>query len=398
MTSETVAATDLDPSVDFDVEGHGPFEQLQTWLSLRRPGRAGMAIRIVVAIGVAWAPLVVLTAISGKLLGPPASQPFWCELKLNAGLLIAMPLFALSMTPLYIAVRKTVLHFVRSGLIAREDVSRYHGELFKVARLRDSAVAQSVVTGLVLACLYGAGRTLAADLPGWAVYESGGARFIAPAGWWFTFVARPVLAVWLGMSVFRWVVYVVLIARLSRLPLRFVPTHPDGCGGMAFIGALPRTFGATVFGLSSVLAGTFATDLLWNGAKLDSIKGNVLVFVVTVVVMLVGPLILFAPAMLAARKQASLEYGALSSRHARLFEDRWIARGAPDDDLISAPEISTLCDIDAPLSRVMSMRIVPITRNLLVAVATPALLPLLPVVLIEVPFFEALKQLGGKLL
>jgi hypothetical protein len=128
------------------------------------------------------------------------------------------------------------------------------------------------------------------------------------------------------------------------------------------------------------------------------IKGSVLVFVVTVVVLLVGPLVLFAPAMLAARKKASLEYGALSSRHARLFEERWIARGAPDDDLLSAPEISTLCDIDAPLSRVMSMRLVPVTRNLLVAVATPALAPLLPVVLIEVPFFDALQKLGGKLL
>ena len=398
MTEDATPSPDVDPTADFDVDGHGPFERLQTWISLRRPGRRGMVIRIVFAIVVAWAPIVVLTAMSGKLFGPPSSEPFVCELQLNASLLIAMPLLALSMTSLYVAVKRTALHFARSGLVAPKDVPRYHDELVKVARLRDSWAAQAVVALVVLGLLYGTGRTRIDHLPGWAVDEATGTRVVSAAGWWFTFVARPVLGIWLGMRVFQWLVYVVLIARLSRFPLRVVPTHPDGCGGLAFIGALPKTFVVTIVGLASVLAASLATEMLWHNATLESIRINVLVFAVTVVLLLLGPLVLFAPAMVAARKRAALEYGSLSSRHARLFEERWMKSGAPDDDLISAPEISTLCDIDAPLSRVMKMNTVPVTRGLLLAIALPALAPFLPVVMIEIPFVELLKQVGGKLL
>jgi hypothetical protein len=398
MTHDAAYAADADAMAEFEVDGHGPFERLQTWLSLRRPGRGGTVTRIVVAVGIAWAPLVVLTAMAGKLFGPPASEPFACELRLNVGLLVAMPLLALSLNSLYVAVKKTALQFVRSGLVAPTDVSGYHDELAKVARLRDSWAAQGLVAFVTFAFVYGSGRTLTADLPGWAVDEFSGARVVSAAGWWFTFVARPVLALWLGMSVFRWVVYVVLVARLSRLPLRFVPTHPDGCGGLAFIGALPRTFGVTIVGIASVLAASLATDMLWRSATLESVRTPAIVFAATIVVFLLGPLFLFAPRMLAARKQAALDYGALSARHARLFEDRWIRSGAGDDELLSASEISTLCDIDAPHSRVVNMRTVPVTRTLLLAILLPALAPFLPVVLIEIPLLELLKQVGGKLI
>jgi hypothetical protein len=398
MAEDATPGGDFDAAADFDVEGHGPFERLQAWISLRQPGRRAIVIRIVVAVAVAWAPLVVLTAIAGKLFGPPSSEPFSHELRLHAALLVALPMFVFSMTPLYLAVRRTALHFVRSGLVAPQDVERYHGELAKVARLRDSSLAQFLVALVVLGFIYGGGRTLTADLPRWAVDEGSGARAVSAAGWWFTFVARPVFAMWLGMSVFRWIVYVVLMARLARLPLRLVPTHPDGCGGLAFVGALPRTFGATICGLASVLAASFAADMLWRGANLDSLSIPVVVFIATIVVLVLGPLALFAPGALAARKQAALEYGALSARHARLFEERWLKGRPPDDELMSAPEISALCDIDAPLSRVIKMRTAPVTRDLLLAIVLPALAPFLPVVLIEVPLAELLKQLGGKLL
>jgi len=400
MTHDAPAAIDLDPTADLDLdgEGHGPFERLQTWLSLRRPGRAGTVIRIVFAVGIAWAPLVALTASDGKLFGPAASEPFARELKLNAALLVAMPLFALSMTSLYLAVKTTALHFVRSGLIAREDVPLYHDELKKVARLRDSWLVQMVVVALVLGLNYGTGRTLIENLPGWAVDESAGVRVASAAGHWSRWVARPIFSLWLGMSVYRWVVYVVLMWRLSRLPLRLVPTHPDGCGGLAFMGALPKTFGVTVAGLATVLSASCAAGMIWHKDNLESVRDPILFFVVSVVVLLLGPMLLFAPRMAAARKQAALDYGALSARHARLFEERWVKSGAPDDDLLSAPEISTLCDIDAPLSRVVKMATVPVSRSLFMAILLPAVLPCVPVVLIEIPLVDLLKQVGGKLL
>ena len=45
------------------------------------------------------------------------------------------------------------------------------------------------------------------------------------------------------------------------------------------------------------------------------------------------------------KRQALLDYGALASRHDRAFESRWLHGGGKDEDLLGAPDISSLADL-----------------------------------------------------
>ena len=88
-----------------------------------------------------------------------------------------------------------------------------------------------------------------------------GARLTA-AGWWCALVSSPVFWFLLLRWLWRHAVWGLLLRDLARLELRLVATHPDGAGGLAFIGQYPNAFAAFVFALSCVLGAAIARALL----------------------------------------------------------------------------------------------------------------------------------------
>jgi len=117
-------------------------------------------------------------------------------------------------------------------------------------------------------------------------------------------------------------------------------------------------------------------------------------FVVLMVVLFVAPLLALAPPLLAARRPARLAYGALLAEHGRRVHHKWI-EGEPvrGDPLLGAPELGPVADTIALYGVVEKMRPVPIGAAAVLAVAVPALLPMLPVLAIQVPLKDILAAL-----
>jgi len=55
---------------------------------------------------------------------------------------------------------------------------------------------------------------------------------------------------------------------VSRLELKFVPTHPDRCGGAGFLSLVDTTFAPVVLAQGVVLAEMIANRIFYAGAKL----------------------------------------------------------------------------------------------------------------------------------
>lgn len=395
----SAADTSCEAGHELEPPGDGPLDRLDAWLRMRRPPPYGTAIKLTIIVGLGWVPLVVLTAIDGTLLGPAASQPFWAELQTHVAMLVTLPAFVLAQPTIHARVARIALHFVRSGVVPADEIPVYHEQLQRVAKLRDSSFVQLAV--LVAAFAFGFLRTAstATDMSAWAVDRTGSEPAFTPAGAALVLVSRPILAVWLGMTVWRWVVYVALVARLARLKLRIVASHPDGAGGLAFVDGLPKAFGVTVFGVSATIAASMARDILFRGAHVEQFKLPFAVLVGSLVAVLIGPLTIFGPRLAAAARAARLDYAILAGRHARLFEDRWVREsGGRDDELLGASEISSLADMDASYQNVVRMRTLPVGRAALIAVALPAVVPFVPVAAIEIPIADVLKQLAGALI
>jgi hypothetical protein len=111
-----------------------------------------------------------------------------------------------------------------------------------------------------------------------------------------------------------------------------------------------------------------------------------------------GPFFFFTPLLARLRRRALYLYGVLAAQHSVLFEKRWFTREAPKDELLGASEISSLTDLATAYFVAESIRAIPFRRSTVVTLALTAAIPMIPVVLLEVPLQEIVSRLAKFLL
>ena len=117
-------------------------------------------------------------------------------------------------------------------------------------------------------------------------------------------------------------------------------------------------------------------------------------FVVLAVTVFSAPLLAFLPLMIRAKRKALLDYSALVGRHGRLVRDRWIlGKELADDSLLGAPELGPIADTGPAYDAVAAMRVLPIGKATVAPLLIAAVLPLVPVLAIEIPITQILKSL-----
>lgn len=212
------------------------------------------------------------------------------------------------------------------------------------------------------------------DTPTW--YSRGGGRWsLTPAGEWYVFVSLPIVQFVLLRWYFRFFIWFRLLWQVSRLNLNLIPSHPDRCAGLGFLGKSSWAFGPILFGQGVLLAGLVASRVLYRGESLVSFKMQIAGFVAFFVTAILGPLAMFTPKMAAARRKGLGEYGLLAQRYVQDFHDKWVVgETARSDELLGTGDIQSLADLGNSYGLVRDMRIVPlglddITRLALVTVA-----------------------------
>lgn len=154
-----------------------------------------------------------------------------------------------------------------------------------------------------------------------------------------------------------------------------------------------------ILGQSAFLSALMANRILFQGATLVSFQYEIVAFVVVQLVVVLGPLCVFAPTLLALQRQGEREYGVLAARYTREFHAKWIGGDAPaNEPLVGSADIQSLADLANSYEVVRGMRWVPFGRDTIIQVAVPILAPFLPLALTVVPADEILKKLFGMLL
>jgi hypothetical protein len=146
-----------------------------------------------------------------------------------------------------------------------------------------------------------------------------------------------------------------------------------------------------IAGTSIVLAGGWGHDVLYHGTPLASLRLPAALHLFLMLVLFLAPLLVFAPRLAALKRQSVLAYGALVGRHGRLVERRWLRGQAVDDDgLLSAPELGPVADTLTLYQAVSGLRVVPIGKQALLTVVGAAVVPMIPVVAIQIPVKDQL--------
>ena len=127
-----------------------------------------------------------------------------------------------------------------------------------------------------------------------------------------------------------------------------------------------------------------ASLILFKGAALPEFADELAMVVAWVIGVVFGPLLFFAPQLVAAKKTGLFEYGRLAARHMREFDTKWIAgRAPPGEPLVGSPDISSQADLSGAYSVVEGMRLAPISYIAVMRLAAMTLIPAAPLLLTE---------------
>lgn len=127
-------------------------------------------------------------------------------------------------------------------------------------------------------------------------------------------------------------IWVRFLWQSSRLELNLIPTHPDRAAGLGFLGMSSTAFAPLLMAHGALLAGLMANPIFFAGAKLTDFKMEILGAVAFLLLLVLGPLLVFSPRLMRAKRTGLREYGMLASRYVAEFDLKWVRGGATDDE------------------------------------------------------------------
>lgn len=385
------AAASRFPRTQFDlslVRG-GPFYRAQQAVRLIRPGEWNHLRRVAVAIAIAWLPLVVITAVHN----PTALNSLLRDYRVYARLLIAVPVLLVGQLMMDVRFRMIVAHIGEANLLGIEDWPRLDSTIALVKRLRDSIFPEAAILALVVIHTATTLRRQVDATP-WLASGVQPDLHLTAAGWYGVLVSATIFQFLLGLGLWKWLLWALFAFKFSRLDLKLIPIHPDRHGGLGFLGLTPIAFTPISFAAATAIGSTWRHDILVHGARLASFKLPALVLLILITLIALGPLAFFAPRLGTLRRQGILDYGALGQIHSMGFHDKWIhQRTGHEAELLTAEEISTLCDYGGSYERLKGMTPFPADRGAYVALGASVLVPMLPAVIAVVPLIVIVKDL-----
>jgi len=130
------------------------------------------------------------------------------------------------------------------------------------------------------------------------------------------------------------------------------------------------------------------------GVPLNSYAFGIGAFVVLVLLIFLGPLLMFTPRMIAAKIKSVREYSALGVADHRAFDRNCVQGVNPGNDpLLGAPEISSLADLGGAYEILAKMRPLPFDPSDMLALVMASLFPMAPLLLTVYPLDELLRLL-----
>jgi len=383
-------------AADFSIVLGGPLFQL-----LRRAHVSGNALELVrrrmaVIAALAWLPLLVLALAGGRAFGDAVAVPFLKDVEVHARFLVALPLLIVAEFVVHVRMRTIASEFVVRGLVAPGALERFRDAVRAAVRLRNSVAAEVAMVVIVYALgIPVLWREVAAlDVATWYADPSSGSAGLTAAGLWFVYVSVPLFQFLLLRWYFRLVVWMRFLWQVSRIPLDVSSMHADRMAGFGFLAGTAFAFVPLAMAHGALLAGVIANRVFYVGAALTDSKVEVALVVAFLLLLVFGPLTVFAQQASRAKRTALRVYGRLAQRYVTDFERTWLPGGLPAEaSPLGSGDIQSLADLSNSLETVRSTRLVPITRQAVMTLVVATLVPLVPLLLTVIPAEELARRL-----
>jgi hypothetical protein len=378
----------------------GPFHRFQQTLHLEDPLNPRTSRRALLFALVSWLPLAALAAVQGLAINVDPRRSLLLDFTVYARFLVAVPLFILGEGVADSRYSMIVNYLIRSGIVTGTERQAYDDLLSSTRRLRDSRVAEILwvvlaYVGSVLSIFIYHARS---EQSTWLVNGAAGSIPLSWAGCWYAAVSVPLFQFLLYRTIWSWLIWVRFLWRLSRLRLRLTPTHPDLAGGLNILGDSPYAIAVFVFAIGAVLSAALIMQISREGASVVIYHNVFIVYLLLAIMISIGPLLLFIGKLDGLRQRGLRDYGTLASRHAQLFDEKWVKGAGVAKDIVEiplgSPDTSSISGLKASYETVKRVKFFPFGVRALVVLAAAALIPMVPLMLMEFPLQKILKTIA----
>jgi len=365
---------------DFSLVLGGPLFQL-----LRRAHLEGSALellhrRIVAFILLTWVPLLILSTFASGI-GGTTGISFFRDIEVHARFLVALPILIGAELLVHLRIRPVIRRFVEWRIVLPEDLPVFQRAVESALKIRNSIFIELalVVAVYTLGLWLWNGRS-ELGLATWYALPAGRWN-LTPAGYWYVFVSLPVFQFIRLRWYMRLLIWFRLLWQVNRIHLNLLPTHPDRCGGLGFLGKSSYAYAPILFAQGAILAGIVADRVLYRGESLQSFKFQIGGFVLFFLVVILGPLLIFTPRMADARRKGLADYGLLAQKYVEGFDQKWVHGAFPSGELLGTGDIQSLADLGNGYQIVREMRVVPFGLQDVSRLAIATVAPMVPLLL-----------------
>jgi hypothetical protein len=372
---------------DFSLVLGGPLFQLLRKARLEGDAQELLHRRIIASILLTWVPLLILSTY-GEHVGRIARIAFLHDIEVHARFLVALPVLIAAELLVNMRIRLIVRRFVEWRIVLPEGMPAFHRAIESAVKIRNSVLVELALLAIVyIFGLWAWSGRAAVSFATW--YASPGGRWnLTPAGYWYVFVSLPLFQFILLRWYMRFLIWFRFLWQVNRIELNLVPTHPDRCGGLSFVGKSSYAYTPILFAQGAILAGIVADRVLYNGDTLVSFKFQIGGFIVFFVVAVLAPLFMFTRRMARVKRKGLADYGLFAQRYVESFDQKWVRGTLPSDELLGTGDIQSLADLGNSYQVVREMRVVPFGLQDVSRLALATAIPLSPLLLTIFSFEE----------
>jgi len=384
---------------DFSLVQGGPLFQLFVRSHLATSGLDLLKRRILFFVLLTWLPLLLLSAVSGQLLESSIKIPFLYDIEVQVRFLLVLPLLLVAELVVHQRIKLVVQQFIERKIITAETRPHFDACIASALRLRNSVWLEIGMIALVMGYHFAWAELVAQHTTTWYAHDVASEQQLTLAGYWFMYFSLPVYQ----FLMFRWLLRIFVWARflwqVSRLNLYLVATHPDKAGGLGFLAGSAAAFIPLTLSLGSQLSAMIANRIFYGSANLLDFKPEIAASVIFMLLIVLGPICVFAGHLAKTKREGSMRYGCLASSYVIEFERKWLRGGtAQDESFIGSADIQSLADLNNSLETIRAMRLFPFGKETVLQIAAAVLLPVLPLALTLISLEELAQKILGILL
>jgi hypothetical protein len=328
----------------------------------------------------AWLPLVLLTVFEGTFLDGP-TVPFVKSLGTHARLLIAIPLFFVAEAFFDARAVEVLQRLLDSQVVPPQERGAFWTALRRTRRLTNWWLFEAALALVTIVAIANGLRTdLPVDVSTWRL-DAGDRPTLA--GWWYSAISIWFFQFLLWRWCLRLIIWTGLLGSIARMNLQLIATHPDRAGGLGGFGIAHVELGALGFGATAMLTASYAEQILFAGADPNAFVLPLAAAIVGTTGVLIAPLAIFFPRLLAVKQRGLLDYGALASGYTRAFEAKWLPPRQAVAELLGSADIQSLADLSGSFDVIRSMRLLPMAASQIVLLFGAAAIPIVPLLLVR---------------